>query len=400
MVRYARLGSILLAVLASLAVVLIGRSARADSPGGTGAAIYVLDIQSLQADGSADDQAKALTSALRSRVRASPQWQLHDADHSFETFRLTLKCPIGQEPDAACLQRIADNIKEGREKADRYVWGEMRRQGTNEVNVTVHLWQRGKPDVTTSETYSDNLKDENDEALRTIAERVVSALTGGKQTGTITLHAGNVPGAAVFVDGAQQGTLDATGTAHLEVATGDHTIEIRAQGYQPSSQKVKVAAAAEQDLTFTLTPAPTVTQPPPETTTGSHVPVRKIIGWSAIGLGAVSMGVGVIEGAHFLSLKSDLDNDRNQVPASVSDVCQDLSTPASIDACNKFKDARTARTLEWVFLGLGAALVGGGVVVLVTDPGDKESAPPPRTSAHLTPHFSRGGAGLDFDMTF
>src|SRR5215469_6257591 len=127
MLRYARLASLAVALLSFVVLFLGARTARADSPAGTGAVIFVLDVQSLQADGSADDQAKALTSAIRSRVRASPQWQLHDADHSFETFRLTLKCPIGQEPDAACLQRIADNIKEGKDKADRYIWGEMKR---------------------------------------------------------------------------------------------------------------------------------------------------------------------------------------------------------------------------------------------------------------------------------
>ena len=69
----------------------------------------------------ADDQADALTQALRSRVRQAQGWSLLETPQSFETLAIALKCP--PKPDAPCLQRIGDQLH-----ADHYVWGTMARK--------------------------------------------------------------------------------------------------------------------------------------------------------------------------------------------------------------------------------------------------------------------------------
>ena len=66
----------------------------------------------------ADDQADALTRALRARVEALPAWAPQESAQSFETLSIALRCPT--KPDAACLERVADQIH-----TDHYVWGTM-----------------------------------------------------------------------------------------------------------------------------------------------------------------------------------------------------------------------------------------------------------------------------------
>ena len=75
---------------------------------------------------------------------------------------------------ADCLGRMGDQLK-----ADKFFWGTMKKAGKN-VALDLHLWTRGKPDQATTESYSDNLKDQNDEALKKIASRAFEKLTGAK----------------------------------------------------------------------------------------------------------------------------------------------------------------------------------------------------------------------------
>ncbi len=134
---------------ASIAAVgAIPRPARAEPPNAKAMPVYVLSI--LTDD--ADDQADALTQALRSRVRQAPGWSLLETPQSFETLSIALRCP--PTPDAACLQRIGDQLH-----ADHYVWGTLAKKKGGEVVADVHFWTRGKPQTDASETYSDNLKE-------------------------------------------------------------------------------------------------------------------------------------------------------------------------------------------------------------------------------------------------
>ena len=162
-----------LALLAAAALGAASRPAHAEPPSAKATPVYVL---SLWTD-DADDQADALTQALRSRVRQAQGWSLLETPQSFETLAIALKCP--PKPDAPCLQRIADQLH-----ADHYVWGTMaRKKGAGEVTADVHLWSRGKGDADANETYTDNLKDASDESLRQIAARLFGKLTGGAPPG-------------------------------------------------------------------------------------------------------------------------------------------------------------------------------------------------------------------------
>src|SRR6516164_8095028 len=105
---HAALAVLITSVLAPFA----SSPARAEPPNGRATPVYIL---TLWTDDS-DDQADALTQALRSRVRQASGWSLLETNQSFETLSIALKCP--SKPDPPCLQRIGDQLH-----ADHYVWG-------------------------------------------------------------------------------------------------------------------------------------------------------------------------------------------------------------------------------------------------------------------------------------
>ena len=106
----------------------------ADPPGPRAYPLYVLALDT----DDVEDQAEALTGALRSRVRAAPGWSLNDTTVTLSMLTAALKCP--RYPDAACLAKIAEQLK-----ADRFVWGTMQKAPGNAVKVDLHLWARNKP---------------------------------------------------------------------------------------------------------------------------------------------------------------------------------------------------------------------------------------------------------------
>ena len=111
--------------------------ARAADDGPNALPVYVLSIRT----DDADDQADALTHALRALVRASPHWSLVETTQSFETLSIALRCP--PRADALCLQRMGDQLR-----ADRFVWGTMTKQKAGLVAADIHLWTRGHPQRT------------------------------------------------------------------------------------------------------------------------------------------------------------------------------------------------------------------------------------------------------------
>jgi hypothetical protein len=368
------------ALFVAALVVLTGSRAFAEQNNPKATPVYVLDIDTEDSD----DQADALTQALRLRVKEAPGWSLSDTTQSLGKLIVILKCPT--KPDAACLQRIGDQLK-----ADRFVWGQMTKRA-KEVTIDLHLWTRGKPDVRATDTYSENLKDPD--ALKPIATKLFATLTGSATTGTITVRVQGTAAATVFLDGQERGKIDG-GVAKLEVAAGPHNLEVRATGFENWSQKVSVAVASDQEVTATLVAGKPGGEPAPTATT--PLPWKKIAGWGLVGAGAISLVVAGVEGVKFLSAKSDLDDQRNMVSTNVQDVCQDLSTPAAITACAKYKEAKDARTLAFVFAGIGAALAAGGVVLLVTD---KPSSEQKDQAVRVVPMLSPKAAGVDVSIRF
>ena len=351
MTRAIRWGLALLGAFSLL--LLVARPARAQAEGGKPMAVYVLSITT----DDADDQAEALTQALRSRVRQLRAWSLQETTQSFETLASALKCP--SKPDANCLQRIADQLH-----VDRFIWGTMSKKPGGQVLADVHMWSRGRGDLVASDTYSDNLKDASDESLRTIAFKLFNTISGTNvsRTAVVVVHAGGARG-DVLVDGEVKGSLD-RGLARIEVPTGSHKIGVSVDGVAAPEQAVSLSAGEERELTFVPTaPAGAAGG---ESSSGG-ISARRVIAYAALGVGGALVIAGVVEAAQWVSDNNANNSDRQRVKSSIQDVCANEINSAAEDACRKEQDAVTASTLGWVFGGIGAVLIGSGTVLLLTD---------------------------------
>jgi hypothetical protein len=400
--------TVLAASLLSLGLLLVAGTARAESPNGKAAPIYVLSI--LTDD--ADDQADALTQALRARVRQAPGLSLLETPQSLETLTIALRCP--PRPDAPCLQRIGDQLH-----ADHYVWGTLAKKKGGEVAVEAHYWSRGKAQVDASETFSENVKDPSDDALRAVAAKLIATLTGSGSapsgggsaegaTGTLVVHAGS-GGGTVLVDGAEKGTLDG-GSASIEVPAGSHSVTVRVPGFQAPSLSTNVKAGGEQEVSFALAPKGQGDEAAAEEAGPSKpFPVRKVVAYTTLGAGVILVAVAAVEALGWASDKSDSDTQRGAIPADVSDACSVAGTmptasyaSAAAKACDDSNDAKTKSTVAWVTGVAGLAAGGVGVFLLTSDhSGDATSAhrsPPPRLA--VTPMVGQHEGGLRLRLQF
>jgi hypothetical protein len=369
--------------------------------------VHVLGIDS----DDAEDQADALTGAIRSRVRGAPGWSLQETQHTLGMLTAALRCP--PKPDAPCLQRIGDQLH-----ADRFVWGLMSKAPGNQVTVEIHLWSRGRPDTSDKETYSDNLQDQNDETLRRIATRILDKISGTVTTGTVTVHAGEGDG-VVWINGQKNHLLD-HGAATIALVPGKYDVEVRAQGFTTAKQEgVAVAAGLDTSVSLKLDPAAPASAEPPKSE--STVDGRRIAGWALIGVGVAAGAVAAIEGIEFISAKNDLDAARAQVPSQITDVCNSNeafspSAGQAATACSKYNQAATDRTVGVIVGSVGAVALAVGAVLLITDHSREGSATPAtgptattRNDApkfRLLPYFNppgggrTSGGGLKLSVTF
>jgi hypothetical protein len=382
--------------LAVLWILSTPRPAFAEAPGPRTPPVHVLGIDS----DDAEDQADALTGALRSRIRNAPGWSLQETQHALGMLTAALRCP--PKPDPPCLQRIGDQLH-----TERYVWGVMSKGPANQVTAEIHLWVRGKPDSSWKESYSDNLRDQNDETLRRIAARIIDKISGSVTTGTLTVHVNEVEGEVLWISGQKNRAIE-HGATTIELPAGKYEVEVHAPGFANAKQDgVLVSAGLDSTVTLKMETAP---PPPVETSnagTSGHK-IRKVIGWSLVGLGVVAGVVAVVEGVQFMSAKNDLDAARKQVPSNITDVCSDNASVAfngaATTACTKYNQAASDRTATFVAGGIAGALVVTGAVVLLTAP--RETEPTPATARaeprlQVLPYaFPRGGGGVDLSVTF
>jgi len=177
--------------------------------------------------------------------------------------------------------------------------------------------------------------------------------------------------------------------------------EIRVNLEQAEAKAVARREAAEraQQVPSTV-PAPPVVEP----TLDEGVSSSQILGWSLVGVGAVSLGASALFGSKVLI--SDID-DRFECERSNRTGCysefgdtsaQDKQFQDDVDTWD------THNTLTWVTLGVGAAALIGGGVVLYLDAQEHEdstvSAAASGAKLEWTPYVSADGAGGTFNFSF
>lgn len=361
-----RFWMVLASVVALTSILTMARVARAEP---TQVAVLPIDSED------AEDQAEALTTALRSRVKDSPALRLSETSQSLGVLTTALKC--SRVPDMTCQTKIADQLK-----LERYVWGTMQKSPGSQVTVELHLFQRGKPAAPIRETYSDNLRDQNDETLRKVAQRLLDRLLG-RTAGTVVVRVSPAVAGEVVVDAGRRVPLSG-GSARVEVAYGAHAVEVVAKGY--GSQKREVAVPPGGDVAVDVTLTPTPAEGPKVAVDTKSFPIRTVAGFGAIGVGAAAGIVSGIFTAQWLDLKSQQAEHIALAPKGL-DVCSNEARSQTQNgggeadiACRNSEDAKKKSIVAWTAGGIAAGAIGIGVFLVLTDKGDSGEKPPSKAS--------------------
>jgi hypothetical protein len=383
----------LLATAAFVAILMGSAPASAADPGPDTLPISVIAIQTPDAD----DQAEALTKALRAAVKNLDGWSIAEGDFSLEVLTISLKCV--EPPDAACQSRIADQIK-----ADRYVWGIIKKKGTSIVGE-INIWVRGQGTKSTKVEYSANLTEANDEALRRIARETLDTLTGGPPKGTVHVKAGKDVAGQVFIDGQPVGALVA-GEGKFPFPAGAHKVVVKAPGYSSVESPIVVKAAGMSEVVVTLVPLE------------AEKPTnwRRIGGFVGIGAGAAFAVGGVVGTVKVLSIQKDFDEFRQTTrPGSAlpnqyafeQDICSFAASNARFsngdpqipsdqeNIANLCGDASSFQILQFIMYPLAAVSAGAGVYLLMTSGSSAPSDEAPKAGWKIEPKVGFDSGKID-----
>jgi hypothetical protein len=326
-------------------------AARADAPGPNAPPIQVIAIRS----DDAEDQADALTAALRNRVRALRGFSLGDGDYALEVLTLALKC--GETPDETCQIRIGNQIH-----ADRFVWGTVKRSKSSarQVVAELHLWTRGKPSTMTELAFSDNLTAPGDDSLRRLVDEALNVLLERQKA--------------------------------------------------PSAPPPTRPAAPRPATTTAAASTPPATEPtppdaPPEPSSSNW---QNTLGWTGVGVGAALVAAGVYSVLRVGAIENEDKVDRyrqgfrpnvdscSEAEAGVRSNIPGAATPGEMqDFCSA---ASTFQALQFVFFGLGAISAGAGIYLLATDSSPATSQR--KTFFAATPPIGRAPGRVEFGFHF
>ncbi|MBX3208629.1 MAG: hypothetical protein KF764_26585 [Labilithrix sp.] len=346
----------------------------------------------------AEEQADALTGALRSRIRASQGWSLVETSQSLGMLTAALRCPT-KPISAECEQRIADQIK-----SERYIFGYVTKgPQMGQVTAEIHLYQKSKADTVIRESYADNLKDQNDDILRKIAQRVLERL-GGNAVGTIVVRMGGENG-EVVVDGDKRVPLQ-NGTARLDLAPGGHSVEVAVAGQPPQKRNVLVTAGKETVVDLALastgTPAPAPSDKP--------FPTRKVVGGGLMLVGVAAGAVALVSALAYSDalekgdkLQSSTNPADTKLPAgkTADDVCGKDGGLSSKDAiCQANADANRTSAVAWATGIGGGVLLLAGAYFLFTDGGSDQEKAAAKKKTRLVPSVGQSSGGLILSGSF
>lgn len=218
-----------------------------------------------------------------------------------------------------------------------------------------------------------------------------------------------VPGAVLRVDGVEVGTLPLP--TPWVLARGAAVLEVAAPGYLTAQRAVTVADGAvwresialEREAPVAVAVTPPVALPPPPPTAS---PLRRVLGWGAVGLGAVFGAVGVWQGAAWSAqgddsrratmtqagplgawarFQRDANPTGNLSASTVCDLAAASRTADGVGAATLCQDNARTAALAIGFGVASAALVATGVVLLVTgrDAAEPSRAPGVQVGAWL-----------------
>lgn len=344
----------------------------------------------------AEEQADALTGALRSQIRASTAWSLVETTQTLGMLMAALRCQ-GKPPNVDCLERIAAQVK-----SDRFVFGYVNKgKERGQVTAELHLRQKDKAETVMRETFADNLTDANDDALRAVAATLLSRL-GEQAVGHVVVKLREENG-DVVIDGDKRSPLR-RGEARFDLAPGTHALEV------PNSAGTKrnVLVTAGQETVVDLAPPP----PPPTPSSEWSFPTRKVIGGTLVGGGIALFVIATING---LAWQDDKDKAEAHVagpdnPLDGKAIGQNLSTLCDNQLQRKlhqtlcgFEDDRVLHsTVFWSTLAGGVVASGLGTYLLLSggSSDEKKAGAAEAKKPRLDVSFARGGGTVLFSGSF
>lgn len=358
-----------------------------------------------------EEQADGLTEALRYQARQLPGVTVGKATQTLDVMTTANKCP--QSPDPTCQQDIAKQLK-----TSQYIWGILKKAPDQKVTIELHHYVKDKPDHILEVSYPANLRDQNDEALRKIARRLLVELLNLKTGFVHVTGVGAMASCNVKLDGKPIGTLR-DGALLSETTPGEHTIST--DGCPAFTGTATVVASREVVITLTE-PGKKVgpgIAPPAEEKKPYFTP-RKIVAATMIGTGVAAGVVSVVFLTQYLgnrSAPSEFDNWRISREGeaalggrSASKVCENPGSSEQYfagrtntvrDICNELSAAQRNSAISIITAAAGGALILGGAVLWATDPkpesGGKTAKAKPKL--RLEPSFGQT-SGLWLSGTF
>jgi hypothetical protein len=181
----------------------------------------------------------------------------------------------------------------------------------------------------------------------------------------------------------------------LPIDPGDHVVEATAPGKvawkgtvpvgpEAKSASIEIPPLADAPVASAPQAAPSAPAAEAPPSQGAHggASTRQILGIGIAGAGAIAVVAGGVFGFVAMSKKSD----SNQY-CNVNNNANDCYPPGA----QLRRDAISAGNMSSIFLGLGGAMIVGGLVVWLTAP-----SPTPSNSASVSPAV-KAGASLSFD---
>lgn len=258
--------------------------AHAAPPGPGVETIPVLEI----ATDDADDQAKALTQALRSRVKASPQFALSEQSVSLQVLLLALKCP--DVPDAPCQEKISGKIK-----SDKYIWGTMKKGPNKTVLADLHFYVKGRPDQRQQFSFPDTMTDAIDPKMQRQAESMFLRITQFGRVGVVKLAMDVPTDGEVFANGQSIGAITAAEHEYT-LPVGETLFEVRAGGKVIARGQGSVLATAATELKLAEVKDKVDAPGAKATTEAPPPPWKRPVAIGLVGLGAIGLGLAAFRG--------------------------------------------------------------------------------------------------------
>jgi hypothetical protein len=265
---------------------------------------------------------------------------------------------------------------------------------------------------------AESLRATNDPWVKKNRATLEKALTIVRDHVASVQISGDPEGAEVFVNGRRVGTLPLK--EPVRVIAGEVDIELRAEGYKRSFQKIGIEAFQFRALVIRLekpdektavrapSPAgggaaaagggaaggsgagadkPDAEGPPAGEAPPARRSLRPLVGWIGAGAGGVTAAVGLVMA---LAGQSKMDEALDQ--AERANMTGDAALYMSASA--NFSDGSSQRTTGRVLLVVGAVVAAGGVVLALTAP--RPEPQPGATSVaghHVSPWLAPGAGG-------